>query len=76
MGKGTEGLHKMRDKIHPENKRGVIPVQVRWLASPHNTGERRLMGEISASAVVFVVNWNKVVRKLGKEGIKAAGVWY
>jgi len=34
------------------------------------------MGENSALSVVFVVKGSKVVRRLVKEGIKAAGVWY
>jgi hypothetical protein len=76
MGKATEGLQKMRDEIHAENEGVTVPVQVRWLASPHSIEERRQKGEISASSVVFVVKGSKVVRRLVKEGIKVAGVWY
>jgi hypothetical protein len=31
MGKGTEGLQKMRGEIQAENEGVVIPAQVRWL---------------------------------------------
>jgi hypothetical protein len=73
-GKGTEGLQKMRDEIHTENEGVTVPVQVRWLASPHSINERRQMGEISALSAVFVVMGCQVARRLVKEGIKAAGV--
>jgi len=76
MGKGTVGLQKMWGEIHGENERVVIPVQVRWLANPHSIRERRQSGEFSAWSVVFVVKGNLVARKLVKEGIEAAGVWY
>ena len=76
MGKGTEGLETMREEIHAENEGVVIPVQVRLLANPHSIRVRRQRGEISASSVVFVVKGDKVARRLIKEGIKAAGVWY
>ena len=49
MGKGTEGLQKMRDEIHAENEGVMIPIQVQCLANPHSTSESRQRGEISAS---------------------------
>jgi hypothetical protein len=76
MAKGTEGMQTMRDEIHAENEGVVIPVQVRWLANPHSIRDRRQRGEISASSVVFVVKGDKVARRLIKDDIKAAGVWY
>jgi hypothetical protein len=60
MGKGTEGLQKMRDEIHAEKEGVMVPVQVRWLVSPHSIKERRQKAEISASSVVFVVQGSKV----------------
>jgi hypothetical protein len=66
----------LRDKIYAENKGVVIPVPVRWLASPYSIRERRQRGEISMSSVVFVVKWDKVVGRPVEEGIKVAGVWY
>jgi len=72
MGKGREGLQKMRDEIHAENEGVAIPVQMGWLANPHSIRDRRQRGEICASSVGFVVNGDKVARRLIKEGIKAA----
>jgi hypothetical protein len=76
MGKGTEGLQKMREEFEAENEGIVIPTQVRWLANPRTIRERRQNGEIAASSVVFVVKGSKVAQSLVKKGIKAAGVWY
>jgi len=76
MGKGTEGLQKMREEFEPENEGIKIPTQVRWLANPRIIRERRQNGEIAASSVVFVVKESKAARRLVKNGIKAAGVWY
>jgi hypothetical protein len=76
MGKGTECLEKIGDGIHAETEGVVIPVQVRWLANPHGIRGRRPWGGISASSLFFVVKRDKVARRLAKEGIKAAGVWY
>jgi hypothetical protein len=76
MGKGTEGLHKMWDEIHTENKGVTVPIQAQWLASPHTITESWQKGEIAASSVVFVVKGSNVARRLVKEVIKAAGVWY
>jgi outer membrane biosynthesis protein TonB len=76
MGKGTEGLEKMREEFETENEGIVIPTQVRWLANPRTIRERRQNREIAASSVVFVVTGSKVAQSLVKKGIKAAGVWY
>jgi len=54
----------------------VIPVRVRLLANPLSIRGKSHRGEISASSVVSVVNGDKVARRLVKEVIKAAGVWY
>ena len=76
MGNVTEGLQKMREGIHAHKQGVEIPIQVRWMANPHNIRDGCQRGEISASSVVFLVKWNKLVRKLIREGIKAVGVWY
>jgi hypothetical protein len=76
MGKGTEGLQKMREEIQVENEGVAIPAQVRWLTNPRTIKERRRNGEITASSVVFVVKGSKVAQGLIKRDIKAAGVWY
>jgi hypothetical protein len=60
IGKETEGLKKIRDEIHTENDGVSVPVQVRWLASPHSINERSQMGVITSSSVVFVVKGSKV----------------
>ena len=76
MGKGTEGLQKMREEFESENECIMIPTQVRSLANPRTIRERRQNREIAASSVVFVVKGSKVAQSLVKTGIKAAGVWY
>ena len=76
MGKGTEGLHKMREEFEAENEGVMIPTQVRWLVNPRTTRERRQNSVITASSVVFVVKGSKVAQNLIKKGIKAAGVWH
>lgn len=76
MGKGTEGLQMIRDEIHAENDRVVIPCQVRWLSNPHGIGGMRQRGEISASFVVFVVKGVKVACRLANKGITAGGMGY
>jgi hypothetical protein len=76
MGKGTEGLKKMGDKIHVEDEGVEIHVQVRWLANPYSIRDRRQKGKISASSVAFVVKGDKLAWRLIKEGIKGVGVWY
>jgi len=75
IGKGTEGLQKMREEFEAANKRIGIPTQVRWLANPRTVRERWQNGEISASSVVLVVKGSKVAQSLVKKGIKGAGVW-
>ena len=76
MGKGTEGLQKMREIFEGENDGIEIPTQVRWVANPRTIRERRQNGDIPASSVVFVVKGSKAAQGLVKKGIKAAGVWY
>ena len=74
MGKGTEGLQKMREEFEAENEGIAIPTQVRWLANPRTIRERKQNGEIAASSVVFVVKGSRLAQSLIKKGIKAAGV--
>jgi len=76
MGKGTEGLQKMRAEFEAENKGVAIPTQVQWLANPRTMKERRQNGEITASSVVFVVKGSRVAQNSMKNVIKAAGVWH
>jgi len=76
MGKGTEGLQKMREEFEAENEGIAIPTQVRWLANPHTIRETRQNGEIGVSSVVFVVKRSRLAQSLIKKGSKAAGVWY
>jgi hypothetical protein len=63
MGKGTEGLQKMRQELEVENEGIAIPTQVRWLANPRTIRERKQNGEITTSSVVFVVKGRKMAQK-------------
>ena len=76
MGKGTEGLQKMREEIQAENEGVVIPAQVRWLSNPRTTQLREQRGDIKASSAVFMVKGKKVAQRLVSEGVPAAGVRY
>jgi hypothetical protein len=76
MGKGTEGLQKMREEFEAENEGVAIPTQGRWLANPRTIKERRRNREIAASSIVFVTKGSKLAQSSIKKGIKAAGVWY
>jgi len=69
MGKGTDGLQKMREEFEAENEGVVIPAQVRWLANLHTIRERRQNRAIAASSLVFVVKGNNVAQCLVKMGI-------
>lgn len=76
IGKGTDGLQKMREEFEIENKGVTIPSQVQWLANPRSMRQRWQNGEIAVSSVVFVVKGSKVAKGFVKKSIKAAGVWY
>jgi len=76
MGKGTEGLQKMKEEIQAENKGVTIPAQVRWLSNPRTIEERGQRGDIKASSVVFMVKGKKVAQRLVSKGVTAAGVRY
>jgi len=49
MGKGTEGLQKIRAEFEADNEGIVIPTQVRWLANPRTVRERRQNGKTATS---------------------------
>jgi hypothetical protein len=76
IGKGTEGLPKMRSQCERENEGIVICTQVWWLANPLTIRERMQKEEIAALLVVFIVQGRKVPQSLVKYSIKAAVVWY
>jgi len=76
MGKGTEGLQKIREDFVPENEGIVIPTHVRWLANPCTIRVRRQNGEIAASSLLFVITGSRVAQSLGEKCNMAAGVWY
>jgi len=76
IGKGTEGLQKMRQEIQAENEGVAIPAQVRWLSNPRIIREREQRGEIKASSVVFIVMGKKVAQRLVSKGVNAAGLRY
>jgi hypothetical protein len=60
IGKGTEGLHKIREELEAENEGIAIPTLVRWLEDPRTISERRQTGGIAASSVVFVVKGSRL----------------
>jgi len=76
MGKGTDGLQKMKEEIQAENEAVAIPAEVRWLSNPRIIREREQRGEIKASSVVFIVRGKKVAQTLVNKGLIAAGVQY
>jgi len=76
MGKGTEGLQRMKEEIQADNEGVMIPAQVRWLSNPRTIKEREHRGDIKASSVVFMVKGKKVAQRLVSKGVTAAGVWY
>ena len=76
MGKGSEGLQKMREEIQAENQGVTIPAQVRWLSNSCTIKVREQRGEIRASWMVFVVKGKKLAQRLVTKGVTAAGVQY
>jgi len=76
MGKGTEGLQKMREEFEAENAGIAIPTQVRWLAIPYTIRQRRQNGEVAPPSIVFVVKGNRLAQSMIKKGINPAEVWY
>jgi hypothetical protein len=76
MGKGTEGLQKMREEFEAENEGIVIPTQVWWLVNPQTIRERRQNGEIAASSVVFVIKGSQVAQSVVKKGINISKLYF
>jgi len=76
MGKDTEGLLKLREEFEPQNEGIKIRTPLQWLANPRTIRERMKNREIAASSIAFVVKGSKAAQRLGRKGIKAAGVWY
>jgi hypothetical protein len=76
LGRGTEGLEKLREEFVAENNDLEIPTRIYWLGSPTRIKERFNNGEIVASSVVFAVRGHAEIQKLMRVGIKAAGMRY
>jgi len=76
IGRGTEGLQKMREEMKAENEGITIPEQVKCLSNPLTIREREQRGEIRASSVVFIVKGKKIAQRLVERGVIAAGVTY
>jgi len=76
MGKGAEGLPKMKEEIQAQNEGVAIPAEVRWLSNPRIIRVREQRGEIKASLVVFIVSGKKVAQGQVNIGVIAAGVRY
>jgi hypothetical protein len=47
MGKGTEGLQKMREEFEADNEGIAIPTQVRWLGNPCTIKQWRQNSEMA-----------------------------
>jgi hypothetical protein len=76
IGKGTDGMHKMREEFEAENEGIVIHTQVRCLPNPRTIRERRENGEVAEPLEFFVVKGSHVAQILVTNGINAAGVCY
>jgi hypothetical protein len=76
MGRGTEGLQKMRQKMKAENEGIRIPEQVRCLLNPLTIRERQQRREIKASLVVFIAKGKIIAQRVVEKGVTAAGVTY
>ena len=76
MGKGTEGLQKIRVENQAENEGVAIPTEVRWLWNPRSIRETEQRAEIEASLVVYIVRGKMVAQRLVSKGVITAGVGY
>jgi hypothetical protein len=76
MGRGTEGLQKMRQKMKAENEGIRIPEQVRCLLNPLTIRERQQRREIKASLVGFIAKGKIIAQRVVEKGVTAAGVTY
>jgi hypothetical protein len=68
MGRGTEGIQKLRAEIEAENPGVVIPRAVRWLGNPRRIKERYRSGDIQKSSAVFVVKNPDIAKDILKRG--------
>jgi hypothetical protein len=77
MGRGTEGIQKLRAEIEAENPGVVIPRAVRWLGNPRRIKERYHDGDIQKSSAVFVVkNPDKAKEILERGSVFVGGSKY
>jgi hypothetical protein len=68
IGRGTEGVKKLRAEIEAENPGVVIPRAVRWLENPCRIKERHRSGDIQKCSAVFVVKHPDKARDILKRG--------
>jgi hypothetical protein len=76
VGRGTNGLEKLREEIQAENAGVTIPMAARWLGRVPQLKERWASGIITASSVVFAVRGEDTGRKPLREGVRICGNRY
>jgi hypothetical protein len=76
VGRGTNGLEKLREEVQAENAGVIIPMAARWLGRVPPLKERWASGIITASSVVFAVCGEDTARRLLKEGVRICGNRY
>ena len=76
LGKGTDGLSKLKEEIQSENEGVIIPTQIRWIGSVSGHKDRARNNEKKAGSVVLMVKGRKVAADLIENGFRAAGRRY
>jgi hypothetical protein len=76
MGKGTNGLDKLREEIQAENAGMVIPTAARWLGRVPQLKEKWAKGDIMVTSVVFVIRGQDESMRLLKDGVRICGFRY
>jgi hypothetical protein len=76
VGRGTNGLEKLREEIQAENAGVTIPMAARWLGRVPQLKERWASRIITASSVVFAVRGEDTTHKLFREGGRICGNRY
>jgi len=76
MGRGTEGLRKMKEEIEAENPGCKLLPGVKWLGNPTILRERMRTGEKTASSAVITVKGRKAARQLTQHKAMLGGIKY
>jgi hypothetical protein len=70
IGRGSNGLEKLREGIHAENAGVVIQMAARWLGRVLPLKERWASSIIMAFSVFFAVQEDETACRLLKEGVR------